>query len=276
MKLNKRVSGVSVALQSTISNINNQSLETKQKPPEFSIKIANTLEERESAFRLGYQCYLDKGYINKNKSECLVRSYDFDSETVILIVQDQHKKVVGTVSLVFDGSSYLPAEKAYSNELLTFRNSGSTMVEMSRLACDPNYRNVKQILILLINYSAIYIRLVKNYNSLIIEVNPRHKNYYLALLNCEEVGSTKECAHVGNAPAVLLYLSAIKYQFELNRFIQGKAINKCNRSLYPYFLKPEQEKLVASYLKNQVKVMSMEEKLYFGFSHSGFCKAVEV
>jgi hypothetical protein len=44
--------------------------------------------------------------------------------------------------------------------------------------------------------------------------------------------------------------------------------------LYAHFLKPEQEKLVAHYLKNQVSEITSEEKIYFGFSESGTSRAV--
>ena len=51
------------------------------------------------------------------------------------------------------------------------------------------------------------------------------------------------------------------YQAEVNYCAKATGNTKKERSLYPHFLKPEQEKLVAHYLKNQFKPMSAEEKL---------------
>ena len=68
---------------------------------------------------------------------------------------------------------------------------------------------------------------------------------------------------VATMPSVLLYLSAEEYQLAIR---QADKNLKPDRTLYPYFLKPEQEKLVAFYLKKQAKPMSIDEKNYFGFS----------
>ena len=195
-------------------------------------------------------------------------------ETVILIVQDKQKNTVGTVTLVFDGSSRLPAEKIYGNELKILRNQNEKVVEISRLVIDPDYRNSKEILILLFNYLYIYSYFVKNYSCLAIEVNPRHTAYYQALLHFRAIGEEKPCPTVQSAPAILMFLPLIHAQQEVKRIAQFKQIEKSYRSLYHYFLKPEQQNLVAHYLKNQVKAITAEERQYFGFSESGFSRAV--
>ena len=80
-------SNVSIGIRKTLTSLQNgTSLVEKQKPGEYTIKVANTLEERESVFKLGYQIYLEKGYIGENSQEWLVRNYDANEETVILIV----------------------------------------------------------------------------------------------------------------------------------------------------------------------------------------------
>ena len=124
------------------------------------------------------------------------------------------------------------------------------------------------------NYLAIYSYHVKKYSSLIIQVNPRHKNYYKSLLNFDEIGAEKSCPIVQNAPAVLLHLPLSRYQSEVIRYSKNFEHHKRERSLYPHFLKPEQEKLVAHYLQKQFKPISSEEKMYFGFSESGISRAV--
>ena len=150
MNIRNNTSGLSIAMKTALfSDQNNSSKSEKKILPEFSIKVANTLEERESVFQLAYQVYLDKGYIKNNHNEWLVQSYDSNSETIILMVQDKQKNTVGTVTLVFDGSSRLPAEKIYGNELKILRNQNEKIVEISRLVIAPDYRNSKEILILL-------------------------------------------------------------------------------------------------------------------------------
>lgn len=275
MERRQTSSGVSLAIADTMTSYENRRplLENESKA-NFTIKIANTLEEREAVFHLGYQIYLEKGYIKENANQWLIQNYDFDSETVVLIVQDQNKKIAGSVTIVFDGYSKLPANSIYGDELNSLRNSGAKMAELSRLVISPDYRNSKEILVLLFNYLAIYIHHVRKYNSFVVQVNPRHKNYYKTLLNFEEVGQEKPCPHVQSAPAVLLFLATSKYQSEVKRCAGLKNLHTKERSLYPHFLTAEQENLVAYYLEKQKKSMTIVEKNYFGLSESGSSRAV--
>lgn len=267
MKSFNHESGISGAIQKTMSCfLKNDQLIEEHKKKEFSIKIANSLPERESVFNLGYKVYLEKGFIKPNPQNWMIQDYDFDLETVVLIVQDNHKNLVGSITLVFDGSSKLPAEKTYNKELKNLRNSGDKFVEISRLVIDPQYRNSKEILVLLFNYLSIYSYHIKKYSSLVIEVNPRHKAYYKTLLSFDEIGEERACKIVQNAPAVLLHLPLERYQSEVKRCKHQKIENKKERSLYSFFLNLEQESLVSFCLAKQAIPMSAEEKLYFGFS----------
>lgn len=267
--------GLSIAINKTMASYyGGDSLVEKQKATEFSIKIANILEEREAAFKLGYKIYLEKGYIKANPSEWLIRNFDLNHETVILIVRDKEKNIAATATLVFDASFKLPAEKVYGEELKSLKNSGLRTAELCRLAVSYEYRYSKEVLVLLFNYAAIYIHHVKRYDGLTIEVTPRHKNYYKELLNFDELGAAKACPQVQNTIGVLLYLPATRYQETIKRCGGKLTENKKERSLYPYFFKAEQESLVAHYLQKQVRPMSADEKAYFGFSESGISRAV--
>lgn len=273
----KNKSGVSIAMKQTMALYDKgQPLLAKEDKADFTIKIANTLEEREAVFRLGYQVYLEKGYIKENYNEWLVQNYDSCEETIIFIVQDQFKNIAGSVTLLFDKNSKLPVEKIYAEELKELKKVSPKVAELSRLVVSPEYRNSKSILVLLFNYLAIYLHSVKEYDGLVVQVNPRHKTYYKSLLTFDEIGCEKPCPQVQNAPAVLLYLSTKKYQSEMNRCKAEVGSHKKERSLYPYFLNPEQEKLVAYYLVKQSKPISAEEKLYFGISQSGTGQTVAV
>jgi len=278
MKKKTSSSGVSIAIRNTMfSYKNDKPLIEKSNKQKFEIKIANTLEEREAVFRLAYQVYLEKGYIKENTNKWLLHPFDTSQETVIFIVQDTNKNIAGTVTLVFDSYRKLPADKIYKDELNSLRQSNKKIIEISRLVISPDYRNSREVLVLLFNYLAIYSHHVKNYDNLVIEVNPRHKEYYKSILCFEEIGNQKPCPQVQNAPAVLLNLVINRYQIELNRIhnpLQAKEYKE--RTLYPYFLKLGQESLVANYLEKQAKPMTADEKIYFGLAESGFSKAVRV
>lgn len=246
----------------------------KQNQKDFIIKIANTLEERESVFRLAYEVYLKKGFIKPNYSEWLVQNYDAMKTTIILSVWDKNKKLAGSLTLIFDESMKLPAEKIYSNEIKELKMKGENLLEVSRLVVSQEFRNSKEILLLLFNYLMIYSFHVMKYTGMVIEVNPRHKEYYKSLLKFDEIGIEKACPSVENAPAVLLHLPLHRYQSEIHYYANSSLSPAKERSLYPHFLKPEQEKLVAHFLEKQAKPISSEEKTYFGFSESGISKSV--
>jgi len=270
----KSPSRVSIAIRNTIFSLkNNQPLLEKPRLKDFTVRIANSLEEREAVFKLAYQVYLHKGFIKENSQQWLINAYDTEPETVILIVSDSQQNIAGSLTMVFDGYKKLPADKIYHAELNTLRISKKRIIEISRLVISPNYRNSKEILILLFNYMAIYATRVNQANNIIIEVNPRHKEYYKSILCFEEIGGLKSCPHVKGAPAVLLSLSSNTYQTEIYRCNNGQLLDKKERTLYPFFIKKESEPLVAQYLRNQTKPMSADEKIYFGFSESGLFQA---
>jgi hypothetical protein len=271
---NRKLSAVSNAIRHTMDSFANGTQLIKNEKLGFTIKVANSLEEREAVFQLGYKTYLDKGYIKENISERLVQNYDADPETLILMVKNQESKVVASVTLVFDGYSRLPAEKIYHSELKKLRSNQEKIVEISRLVIDPEYRNSKEILVLLFNYLYIYAYFVKNYTCLAIEVNPRHTAYYEALLHFRTIGDEKPCPNVQSAPAILMYVSLKHGQDEISRLTNLKENEKTNRSLFSYFINQEQQNLVAYCLEKQATPISMEEKLYFGFSDSSIGRAV--
>jgi len=265
MRQSTRPSSVSVALNQFNSQLSKKDEVLENKSLDFTVKLATTLEEREEVFSLAYQIYLEKGYITENGEKWLTSKYDARSDSAILIVQDRNKKIVGSVTLIFDSSESLPAATIFSEELNMLRSNNEKIVEISRLVIDPSYRNAKEILILLFNYLYIYSYYVKNYTCLAIEVNPRHKDYYRSLLLFEVIGNEKPCPMVQNAPAVLLHLPLHIGESEIQKYLSNPNKTK-TRSLYPFFFKPEYENLVISYLKNQLKPITKEEKKYFGLN----------
>lgn len=267
MRPNKRPSSVSIAFNQSIIGLKKNEPIKEITPTGYTIKIANTLEERESAYRLAYNVYLDKGYVKENPYKWLVKSHDFNAETTTLIVQDKNKNTIGTISMLFDGADAIPAEAIFSEEIKFLRARNEKIVEISRLAIADNHRNAREILVLLFNYLYIYSYHVKNYTCLTIEVNPRHKEFYRALLCFNEIGSEKPCPNVQNAPAILLYVALKQGAVEISNSAKTN-IQKKNRTLFPHFLKASQEGLVAEYLQRQHRPMTDEEKIYFGFTDS--------
>lgn len=275
METKKTISGVSAAISRTmVSYEKKMALLERQAKSDFSIKIASSLEERKEAFQLAYKVYLGKEYVKINPDEWLVNEYDQNESTTVFIVKDKSGKIIATATLVFNDDSVLPTEHIYKSEIQEIKKSGSKIVEVSRLVIDQEYRNSKEILVLLFNYMFIYGYHVKHFDSTIIQVNPRHKDFYKKLLNFREIGEEKNCPIVQNAPAILLFLPLSFYYSEIMRQTNVIQESKKDRSLYPHFININQETLVVHYLKKMAKPISLAEKAYFGFSESGSSHAV--
>lgn len=251
----KRLSGVSAAIRSTIAG----SANAPQNLKEFRIKVAQTVDEREAAFRLGYKAYLEKGYVKKCKSEKLICDYDFAPETVILIVTDRLKQIAGTVTLVFSEDTNLPAKKVYRQEFNSIELSGKKVAEYCRFAIDPSYRNSREILSLLFEYASIYIETVKRYDGFIIEVTPRHSIFYKELLGFVLISKPKCCPQVANTVGVLLYLSSESFR--------QKTISQ---SGFYKFFNLQNKALIADYLSRQIKFVEKFSSPEVSFSESGF------
>lgn len=266
MKDKQRPSAVSVCLKTTKNYLTQQNQVIRNKPSLFTIKLAQTLEQREEVFRLAYKVYRDKGYIQKNESKWLIRNWDFYQSTILLTVLDQNNKLVGSVSLLFNDDGNLPAESLFQKEINVFKEQQRTIAEIARFVIDPAYRHSKEILVLLFNHLYIYSYHVKQCKNLFIEVNPKHTLYYKTLMHFEECSVNKPNPNVSGAPAILMHLSLTNERHRLkSKQDQNKAIG---RSLYGSFINHEQELLVADYLKRQSKPMTQEQKIYFGFSDS--------
>lgn len=267
MKPSKRPSGVSLAFNQSMVSLKQTEPIKKITPSGYTIKIANTLAERESAYRLAYNVYLEKGYVKENPYKWLVKNQDASNDTITLIVLDKSKKTVGSVTMIFDGQDTIPAKTIYPIEINNLKKQNKKLVEISRLVIDPNYRNGKEILTILFNYLYIYANHVKKYTTLIVEVNPRHKEFYRMLLGFEVIGNIKPCPTVQDAPAVLM---SCKLNIDENEIFKATHQNpeKKTHSLFPHFIKKNQEELVAAYLQKQHKPMTEEEKIYFGFTES--------
>ena len=63
-------------------------------------------------------------------------------------------------------------------------------------------------------------------------------------------------------------------QIEVLRHSKLTESEKKTRSLFPFFVRPNQESLVAIYLAKQFKSMTADEKIYFGFTDSTVGQAI--
>lgn len=228
----------------------------------FRILVASNRNLRERAYALAHRVYRKAGYLPEHGNGLLVWPYDAHPETFTLLAQNQAGRDVGTISLVFDSPLGLPCDEIYGPEVKALRARGRRLAEVTRLALDEHLLPSKALLVWLMNLVFVFGVRVRRYNEAVLEVNPRHVNYYRRLLLFEPVGPERSCPRVNGAPAVLLRLDAETYDREIRRFA-GLGTAAGQSTLYPYFYPLEDESKAAEFLAQQHHPMSVEERCYF-------------
>lgn len=166
------------------------------------VRPAQSREEFEQAFRLVYQSYLDRGYIEESPQQ--IRLSVFNAfPTSVTLVSVVRGTVVATVSLIADTPVGLPMDDVYHDEVQQLRNAGRRLIEAIMLA--DRRRELHRALTMLLQLMKRvydYATLVAHANDLCITINPRHETYYGNFLLFEPLGGLKAYPSVRNNPAV--------------------------------------------------------------------------
>jgi hypothetical protein len=187
------------AVSSIIRVLENEIAPKAEQVNGFKFVVADNLFHRLNAYRLGYNEYLKKGYIEENQYQALMNDLDLDAETLTVVAYHGTKEV-GTITVNTQDS--LPFEEIFDCEMAKDPNFKGA--ELTRLAIDEDYRNNKEILLGMFNLIFAYSSFVKNCSHLVIEVNPRHVKFYERILGFTAVAENVSCPRVRGAPAVLL------------------------------------------------------------------------
>ena len=223
---------------------------------------------RQRAYALAHRVYQSCGYLPPEaKNGWAVSTHDAYPQTVTLLVEDAQGHEVATISLVFDSPAGLPCDEIYAGELSLLRAQGRLLVEVTRLAIAEEFSHSKTLLVRLFNFIYIFARRVRGFDDFVIEVNPRHVNYYRRLLRFEIAGPERPCPRVLDAPAVLLRLDLSVGDREVLR-VAGKGAAAQERTLYPYFYTWLEEGAVAEFLARHQKPMTAEDARYFGLEQA--------
>lgn len=184
----------------------------------FRVFVASGRADRERAYRLAHRVYARRGYVAADEEGMVVSPFDERPETFTLLAEDSAGRAAGTVTLVFDSADAgLPCDEIFHAELQDLRMDGKKLAEVIRLAVDEEHAHCKALLVHLFDFIYIYARRVCGYTDFVIEVNPRHVNYYRRLLAFEPQGPERPCPRVGGAPAVLLRMDFAIPEREIRR-----------------------------------------------------------
>ena len=165
---------------------------------------------------------------------------------IVLMVLD-HDHPIATATLGLDSAVGLLADELYKEEADCLRSEGRRLCEMTKLAVDHVVRS-KRVLASLFHVSLIYGHHLHGRTDCLIEINPRHLNFYKTMLGFEEHGGLKMCPRV-NAPARLLRLNVEHVESRIAALGgHGERMRK-ERSLFPYFFSKAEEEGIVRRLK---------------------------
>jgi GNAT superfamily N-acetyltransferase len=172
----------------------------------LEIKIADTEEELESAYRLLHDSYVSSGFMNPDPTGMRVLPQHLLPQTTTIVAK-WDGQVIGTLSLIRDNPFGLPLEKIFAVE--DRRQNGRRLAEVSSLAVDPKYRGqVSSALFPLFRFVYQYARDCFGIHEFVIAVNPSMVDLYLGFICFERLKSkAKSYDFVKGAPAVGLYLN---------------------------------------------------------------------
>lgn len=112
-------------------------------------------------------------------------------------------ELVATATASRDSAAGLLADGLYKDEMARLRGQSRIVCEVTRLAVDVDCHDPDLLNSLFLAVYQ-YVRAVFGGTELVIEVNPRHANYYRRTMGFQQIGDLRTCPRV-DAPAVLLH-----------------------------------------------------------------------
>lgn len=206
----------------------------------FNIRSADSFGQRSSASILINRMYASRGYPSKPLPED-------PPPTRITLVASENEATVATITVGFDSPEGLHVDALFSDQANALRDAGRAICEFTTLAMDSVVRS-RRVLASLFHSAYIYAHRVMDFDSLLIEVNPRHVSYYQRMLGFEAIGPQRFNLRV-NAPAVLLCLDFAHAREQIARFGGRPECARTERSLYPDFFSAAEEAGIVSRLQ---------------------------
>lgn len=196
----------------------------------FKIRLARSHETNRAASLLVRQRYAKRGYrasaTRVNPNVWTFAAYD-------------EGRLAGTISLRLDSAEGVAADTLYRGEIDAIRRARHRICEFTRLAVTETRRS-QPVLAGLFHTVYLFAWRVRNFDYVVIEVNPRHVGFYRRSLGFDVIGSERHNPRV-EAPAVLMGISFVEIAHHLHRHGGAAKHTSRARSLYAYGFSPAEE-----------------------------------
>lgn len=176
-------------------------------------RIASTEGEREAAFQLVYEAYVQSGLIEPSEFRVRVTPFHLLPTTNVFIAV-HHEEVIATVTLIGDGELGLPMDCIYDLEVNHLRTQGQSLGEVSCLA--HRRQHVKQTLPLFVQMTRLMAQHARycGMDQFLIAVHPRHAQFYMRFMGFEQIGDERSYPTVRNNPALACSLDFSQIDIE--------------------------------------------------------------
>ncbi len=193
----------------------------------FKIRLAGTPDARRDANFLVRKRYAARGYrasvTRVSRNDWTFAAYD-------------EGRLAGTVSLRLDSSEGLAADHLFRAEIDAIRRNRRRVCEFTRLAVLTT-RLSQPVLAGLFHTVYLFAQRIRDFDCVVIEVNPRHVGFYCRSLGFEVIGPERHNPRV-EAPALLLGISFADIAHHLHRHAGNAEHTPRARSLYAYGFTP--------------------------------------
>lgn len=200
--------------------------------PNVVIKLANTQDELEQAYRLLHNAYVKQNLMDPHPSGLRFNIWSALPYTSVIIAKCG-EKIIGTVSLIIDSQIGLPSDKIYKKEIDSQRNNGKRIVEVSAFAVDPDFRqDGHKISLYLMKYLYQYSCKTLKADFLCASIREGVSDFYKALFAFEKKGKTINYDLVNGTPAVHISLDLSKKNRDKLKNIYAHYPDKNNLHLF--------------------------------------------
>ena len=208
----------------------------------LNVRLATSDIERNLAQMLINRMYDWRGYGNSHN----IPSTDIHSTFFATLDED----VVGTITLAVDTDGGLAADGIFRDEINTFRRvPGARVCELTKFAFDTEIPS-RKLLASLFHIVFLYGKRRYRCTDLFIEVNPRHRRFYEAMLGFKPIGGVKTNTSV-DAPAQLMWLKVSDIAARISEHAGCRHVESA-RSLYPLFLSRVDQRKVRAQLSRSL------------------------
>ena len=214
----------------------------------FKIASADSFVVRESTNLLLKQRYGWRGY----QTVSLPSNQTANRITLTAIEGDE---TIGTITVGLDGLEGMNCEDAFGAEIAALRAAGHRVCEFTKLAIDP-VAGTKRVLAGLFHVAYIVAHRLRGYDTLVMEVNPRHVRYYERILGARVLGAERMNQAV-KAPAVLLTIDFGYIAGQIRQLGGRPELSPADRSLYSLAFSAREEAGIITRLMSAQRPASM-------------------